>query len=318
MRFSYPTRKSKIILNNLSFKIKAGQKAAFVGETGCGKSTTIQLVERYYEADQGQVMIDGLNIKDYNLTSLRRQFGYVGQEPVLFAMTIKENLKIAKPDATDKEMENALKMANAWDFVQQLEQKIDTYVGSGGSQLSGGQKQRIAIARSALQNPHILLFDESTSALDRQNEREIQATLDNFAKGRTSITIAHRLSTIINSDVIFVLDKGSVVESGTHDELLALKGAYAKLVGSQLGHNGTEKGKDGNQAINAALDNNDDRVSVDHGFVQDMENESRNLSSVNLFIFNLFSDLKSPVNPSFENTRRHFPIPHLGRYQKKG
>ena len=233
--FSYPSRKKKIILRNLSFKIQAGQKVAFVGETGCGKSTTVQLVERYYDATSGEVLIDGVNIKDYNLTSLRKKMGYVGQEPKLFAMSIKRNLLLAKPDATDEELNEALKKANAYEFVMKLEKGINTYVGSGGSQLSGGQKQRIAIARTALQNPQILLFDESTSALDRKNEREIQATLDSFASNRTSITIAHRLSTIINSDIIFVLDKGQIVEQGTHQDLLNKQGAYANLVKAQLG-----------------------------------------------------------------------------------
>ena len=233
--FSYPSRKKKIILQNLSFKIKPGQKVAFVGETGCGKSTTVQLVERYYDADKGEVLIDGVNIKDYTLSSLRTHMGYVGQEPKLFAMSVKKNLLLAKPDATDEELNEALRKANAYNFVMKLEKGINTYVGSGGGQLSGGQKQRIAIARTALQNPSILLFDESTSALDRKNEREIQATLDKFASNRTSITIAHRLSTIINSDVIFVLSKGQIIEQGTHQDLLNRQGAYSKLVAAQLG-----------------------------------------------------------------------------------
>lgn len=274
--FRYPSRDDIVVLNNLSFKIKAGQKAAFVGETGCGKSTTIQLVERYYDANQGQVSIDGTNIKDYNLKSLRRIIGYVGQEPKLFAMSIKENLLIAKPDATETEMVDALKMANAYSFVMNLEKKLDTYVGDGGSQLSGGQKQRIAIARSALQNPRILLLDESTSALDRQNERSIQKTLDQFSENRTTITIAHRLSTIINSDVIFVLDKGFIVEQGTHTELLSKNGAYTKLVQNQLqtvGGPKTGTQNDGNGAMKDALNSNPEQVSNDANF-QEVEHQA--------------------------------------------
>lgn len=271
--FSYPSRDDVQVLNNLTFKIKAGQKAAFVGETGCGKSTTIQLVERYYDAQQGEVMIDGLNIKDYNLKSLRNFIGYVGQEPVLFAMSIRDNLLLAKPEATEAEIEQALKLANAYDFIMALEKKLDTYVGEGGSQLSGGQKQRIAIARSALQNPRILLLDESTSALDRQNERLIQKTLDEFSKNRTTITIAHRLSTIVNSDVIFMLEKGHVVEYGTHMELLSRNGPYAKLIKNQLSSLGIknsellqQEGATNNKAdaeIEMALKMNPEVVSVD-------------------------------------------------------
>lgn len=251
--FKYPSRPDITILNNLTFKIKAGQKVAFVGETGCGKSTTIQLIERYYDANHGTVNIDGINIKDFNLKSLRNKIGYVGQEPKLFAMSIRDNLKIAKPDATDAEIHEALKMANAYDFVMELDDKLDTYVGTGGSQLSGGQKQRIGIARSALQNPSILLLDESTSALDRENERLIQATLDRFSSNRTTITIAHRLSTIINSDVIFVLNKGHLAEQGTHQELLNRGGVYSNLVQHQLkniGNSGENTPEDNVTVVN--------------------------------------------------------------------
>jgi len=164
--FSYPSRPDTSVLENLSLTIPSGKKVALVGETGCGKSTAIQLIERYYDTLSGTVSIDGRDIKEYNLMSLRKYIGYVGQEPVLFAMSIKENLLLAKPDATDAELYEALKQANAYGFVMKLERKMDTYVGAGGSQLSGGQKQRISIARSILQNPKILLLDEATSALD--------------------------------------------------------------------------------------------------------------------------------------------------------
>lgn len=232
--FRYPSRPDTRVLENLSLTIPSGKKVALVGETGCGKSTTIQLIERYYDTLSGTVSIDGRDIREYNLMSLRKYIGYVGQEPVLFAMSIKENLLLAKPDATDAELYEALKQANAYGFVMKLEKKMDTYVGAGGSQLSGGQKQRISIARSILQNPKILLLDEATSALDRRNEREIQVTLDRFASNRTTVTVAHRLSTVINSDIIYVFSKGQVAEHGTHSELLAKNGAYAKLVQNQL------------------------------------------------------------------------------------
>ena len=234
VHFTYPSRPDNKILNGVSLKIPAGKKVALVGETGCGKSTSIQMIERYYDPSSGVVLIDGKDIKEYNLTSLRKFIGYVGQEPVLFAMSIRENLLIAKPDATDEEMYDALAKANALGFVMHLEHKLDSYVGSGGSQLSGGQKQRLSIARSILQNPKILLLDEATSALDRKNEKEIQDTLDKFAESRTTVTIAHRLSTVMNSDIIYVFEKGRVVESGNHEELFAMGGFYTKLVNIQL------------------------------------------------------------------------------------
>jgi ATP-binding cassette subfamily B (MDR/TAP) protein 1 len=234
VKFTYPSRPEIPVLKGVSLKIPKGKKVALVGETGCGKSTTIQLIERYYDPCSGTVRIDGQDIKDFNLSHLRKSIGYVGQEPILFAMTIKENLLMAKPDATEGELFDALTKANALNFIMKLEKKLDTYVGSGGSQLSGGQKQRISIARSILQNPQILLLDEATSALDRKNEREIQETLDRFASNRTTVTIAHRLSTVINSDIIYVFDKGLVVEYGTHEELLQKDGHYSKLVRIQL------------------------------------------------------------------------------------
>jgi ATP-binding cassette subfamily B (MDR/TAP) protein 1 len=233
--FNYPSRPTVKVLDNLSFTVPAGKKVALVGETGCGKSTIIQLVERFYDPDQGQIFIDDVPLTEMNLTGIRAFIGYVGQEPVLFNMTIKENLYLAKKNATEAELQTALEQSNAWDFISKLEKGLDTYVGSGGCQLSGGQKQRIAIARAMLLNPSILLLDESTSALDRKNEREIQETLDNFAQGRTTITIAHRLTTIKNSDMIFCLKSGTVRECGTHDELMKDEnGVYHNLIKFQF------------------------------------------------------------------------------------
>lgn len=234
VHFHYATKSDAPVLQGMDFEVKKGQKVAFVGETGSGKSTTIQLIERFYDPVAGRVTVDGRDLKEYNLTHLRKFMGYVGQEPVLFAMSIKENLLVAKPDATESELYDSLKRANAYDFVMKLDNKLDTFVGASGSQLSGGQKQRISIARSILQNPTILLLDEATSALDRRNEREIQETLDSFAESRTTIVIAHRLTTVMNADKIFVVKQGQVVESGRHEELLGLKGVYANLVSHQL------------------------------------------------------------------------------------
>lgn len=173
--------------------------------------------------------MDNRNIKDINLKSYRSLVGYVGQEPVLFGTSIKENLKYGKEDATEEEMIKALKEANAWEFVEKTDKKLETFVGIGGGQFSGGQKQRIAIARALLKNPQVLLLDEATSALDKQNEQLIQATLNEISKNRTTVTIAHRLASIRDSDMIFVIDNGKVVQQGTHDSLINQEGKYKSL-----------------------------------------------------------------------------------------
>jgi len=244
--FAYPTKKDKIILNGVSFTIRKNEKTAFVGESGCGKTTSMQLIERFYDFDQGSLTLDGIEIKDLNLKWLRSQIGYVGQEPVLFATTIRQNMLMAKEDATDEEIWQALKNANAEDFVRTLPKGLDTYVGNSGTQLSGGQKQRLAIARAILKNPRILLLDEATSALDRKNEVEIQKTLDEISEGRTTIVIAHRLSTIQNADHIIVFDKGNIVEEGKHEELIAKKGKYYELQRLQLQKEADEEEKEKN------------------------------------------------------------------------
>ncbi|KAL4455399.1 hypothetical protein ABPG74_012551 [Tetrahymena malaccensis] len=231
--FSYPTHLDTKILKNLNISIQPNKKTAFVGESGSGKSTIVQLIERFYDPQGGNIYLDGINLKDFKLTSLRQSIGYVGQEPVLFATTIRENLLYGKRDATEEQMIEALKQANAWQFIEKLEKGLDTYVGTSGAQFSGGQKQRISIARAILKNPKILLLDEATSALDRKNEAQIQSTLDSVSQGLTTIVVAHRLSTIQNSDEIIVLDKGVIVERGTHDDLLKNNGAYFKFVEKQ-------------------------------------------------------------------------------------
>ena len=270
VKFNYPSRPKVKVLDGIDLKIPQGKKIALVGHTGCGKSTIIQLIERFYDPDQGQVLIDGKNLSEYNLHGFRKFVGYVGQEPVLFSMSIKANLLLAKEDATDEQLETALKQANAWLFVQKLEDQWDTYVGPGGSQLSGGQKQRIAIARAILLNPSILLLDESTSALDRKNEREIQETLDHFSKNRTTVTIAHRLATIKNSDLIYCLQDGKIAESGPHDDLIKIPdGVYAKLIEHQFGESKKKDRrttKDGFEKVDQISDsssNSEDPENVD-------------------------------------------------------
>mgnify|MGYP000879381875 CR=1 FL=1 len=243
VEFAYPSKPGVKVLNNMNFKILKNKKNALVGESGCGKSTCMQLLERFYDVDAGSVEVDGKNIKDYNVAWLRQNIGYIGQEPVLFSRTIKENLLLAKPDATDEELWEALRKANAEDFVRAFKDGLDTHVGSTGTTISGGQKQRIAIARVILKNPSILLLDEATSALDRKNEHEIQKTLDDIAEGRTSIVIAHRLTTIQNADRIFVFDKGVIVEQGTHEELIQQGNVYYHLQKGQISNKKDEKQK---------------------------------------------------------------------------
>ncbi|KAI8071539.1 p-glycoprotein [Gongronella butleri] len=233
VHFTYPTRPDITILKKLSLKIHPGMTVAFVGPSGSGKSTSISLLQRFYDPVDGEVILDGKNLKDYNVAWLRRQIGVVSQEPVLFNMTIKQNLMMgATRDVTHEEMIDACKKANCHSFITQLPRGYDTLIGGTGL-LSGGQKQRIAIARAILKNPTILLLDEATSALDTQSERLVQKALDAAAANRTTIVIAHRLSTVRNADLIVVMDQGDLIEQGTHNELLAQGGVYAQLVKKQ-------------------------------------------------------------------------------------
>ena len=232
--FAYPLRNKFKILDNINLTFKKGTKVALVGNSGCGKSTCIQLIERFYDPILGKICLDGIDLRDIQLESLRNNIGYVGQEPFLFATSIIENLRYGKLDASDEEVVEAAKQANAYEFISKLEKGFETFVGHGGTQLSGGQKQRIAIARAILKNPKILLLDEATSALDHINELEIQKTLDLISKGRTTIVVAHRLSTIQNADLILVLENGRIIESGTHQQLLKLKSYYFNIVKNQL------------------------------------------------------------------------------------
>ena len=233
--FSYPSNLGVNVLEGQNLEIPIGKRVAFVGETGCGKSTAFGLIQRLFDCNEGHIYIDGIDIKDYNLTDLNKFIGYVGQEPTLYAMSIKENLLQVKPNASDIELITVLEQANAWEFVKSLEKKMDTFVGGDGSQLSGGQKQRIAIARAILRKPPILLFDEATSALDSKNQELIQDTIREVVKGKTTITIAHRLETIQSSDIIFVFQDKKVVAKGTHEELLKdPEGVYSSLIKIQL------------------------------------------------------------------------------------
>ena len=217
---------------DFSHKFEVGKQTAIVGPSGSGKSTTIQLVERFYDPQQGEILVDGNPLKGINLREYRQQIGYVGQEPVMFNMSIKENIKMGKPDATDEEIKEALVAVNAWDFVSKYPNTINENVGAGGGQLSGGQKQRIALARAFIKKPKMLIFDEATSALDKANEAIVVSAIDALkAKlgAVTTLVIAHRLSSVRASDNIIVMKKGRIAEQGTHDQLVAMNGIYAKL-----------------------------------------------------------------------------------------
>ena len=242
VRFQYPhDNTNKVVLDNFNLVIEPGKKIAIVGESGCGKSTTINLIERLYDVNSGEILIDGINIKKYDLNYLRDLIGYVQQEPVLFNYSIRDNIifgreeKLEKLGDIDTMIRESCEDAYIKDFIEKNEDKYDYIVGIKGGRLSGGQRQRIAIARAILMKPKILILDEATSSLDNRSERQVQRALDNITqKNITTIVIAHRLSTIKNSDLIYVMKDGKIIERGKHDELLELNGSYAALVKSQL------------------------------------------------------------------------------------
>ncbi|MFM7018194.1 ABC transporter ATP-binding protein [Flavobacterium sp.] len=218
------------VLKNFSLQIPKGKTVALVGQSGSGKSTIANLLTRFYDVQEGSIKIDGTDIKDMTMNSLRNMLGLVTQDSILFNDTIKNNILIGKENATDEEIIAALKVANAYEFVKDLPNGIYTNIGDAGNKLSGGQKQRLNIARAVLKNPPIMILDEATSALDTESEKFVQLALENMMQNRTSIVIAHRLSTIQKADKIVVMHRGEIVEQGTHDELLALNGTYSKLV----------------------------------------------------------------------------------------
>ncbi|HET9056546.1 MAG TPA: ABC transporter ATP-binding protein [Chitinophagaceae bacterium] len=221
------------ILKNINLTINKGKTVAIVGSSGAGKSTLVDLIPRFHDVSDGELLIDNINIKDYSLKDLRNLMGIVTQEPILFNDTIANNIALGKPDATKQEIENAAKIANAYNFIIQKENGFDTNIGDRGSKLSGGEKQRLTIARAVLKNPPILILDEATSSLDTESERLVQDAINHLMKDRTSIVIAHRLSTVRYADEIIVLQKGEIVERGTHDELVNKNGFYKRLVDMQ-------------------------------------------------------------------------------------
>ncbi len=221
------------VLKDFSLEVVKGQTVALVGQSGSGKSTIANLLTRFYDVNEGSIQIDGIDLKQLNLQSLRGLIGLVTQDSILFNDSIRANIALGKEDATDEEIVEALKIANAYEFVKELPNGIHTNIGDSGNKLSGGQKQRLSIARAVLKNPPIMILDEATSALDTESEKLVQVALENMMQNRTSIVIAHRLSTIQKANKIIVMQKGKIVEQGTHEELIALNGTYNKLVSMQ-------------------------------------------------------------------------------------
>ncbi|TDB69071.1 ABC transporter ATP-binding protein [Arundinibacter roseus] len=235
IEFSYPARADVKVLKGISFKIDAGEKIALVGYSGAGKSTIVQLLMRFYDPQGGQILIDGLPLSAYSLTSLRRMIAVVPQEVMLFGGTIRENIEYGRPGATDAEIEEAARKANALQFIESFPEGLATVVGERGIKLSGGQRQRVAIARAILKDPKILILDEATSSLDAESEQLVQVALDELMKNRTTLVIAHRLATIRKVDTIYVIREGQIVESGSHNELaLIANGLYANLIKLQF------------------------------------------------------------------------------------
>lgn len=230
VNFSY---EDKIILKNINLKIEKGKTIALVGSSGAGKSTLADLIPRFHDVTSGELLIDGINIKDYSLFSVRKQMGIVTQEPILFNDTIAGNIALGAENATDNQIESAAKIANAHNFIEQKEAKYLTNIGDRGGKLSGGERQRLTIARAVLKNPPVLILDEATSSLDTESERLVQDAINNMMQNRTSIVIAHRLSTIRHADEIVVMQKGEIAERGTHDQLLARESIYKRLVEMQ-------------------------------------------------------------------------------------
>jgi ATP-binding cassette subfamily B protein len=234
VRFAYPLRPEAIVLDGVSFRVRPGERVAIVGASGAGKSTVFHLILRFYDPLAGAVTFDGVRIADVDPADLRRHIALVPQDSVVFAASVRDNIRFGRPDATDAEIERAAALAHAAEFVERLPEGYDTAVGERGITLSGGQRQRIAIARAILRNAPLLLLDEATSALDAESETLVQAALERLMQKRTTLVIAHRLATVLSCDRILVLDSGRIVEEGTHESLVVAGGLYARLARLQF------------------------------------------------------------------------------------
>jgi ATP-binding cassette subfamily B protein len=236
--FEYQNTDNLAVIRNLSLRIPAGETIGIVGSTGAGKTTLVKLLLRFYDAQQGCIRLDGHDLRELRVKDLRHAIGFVSQDVYLFHGTVRENIAYGTFDATDEQVVEAAKIAEAHDFIMSLPKGYDTIVGERGQKLSGGQRQRVSIARAVLKNPPVLILDEATSSVDNETEALIQRSLEKIAVGRTTIVIAHRLSTVRNADRIFVFERGQLVEQGRHDELIATDGIYARLWGVQTGARG--------------------------------------------------------------------------------
>ncbi|XP_078519793.1 ATP-dependent translocase ABCB1-like isoform X3 [Lissotriton helveticus] len=297
IHFSYPTRPDIQILKGLNLTVEPGKTIALVGSSGCGKSTTIQLLQRFYDPLQGEITLDGHDLRSLNVKWLREKIGVVSQEPILFGTTIAENIRYGREDVTDAEIQQAAIEANAYDFISKLPEKFNTTVGERGAQLSGGQKQRIAIARALARNPKILLLDEATSALDTQSEAVVQEALDKARAGRTTILIAHRLSTVRTADIIAGFENGIVVEQGSHSELMEKKGVYYSLVIQQ-----SHKKDSDEEDVETEDETDDDLGSVDDSSptISPKQNTDRRHS-----IFSVISRRKSSIKKRKSKKKRN-------------
>lgn len=232
--FAYGDEPDRMILKDVNFKVKPGETIALVGPTGAGKTTIVNLISRFYEVSEGAVLIDGMDVRKVTLESLRSQLGIMTQDNFLFSGTIRDNIRYGRLDATDEEIQAAAKAVNAHEFIMEMEKGYDTVISERGAGLSIGQRQLLAFARTMVSRPGILILDEATSSIDTHTEILVQKGIDALLKGRTSFIIAHRLSTIRKADRIFVIDQGNILEEGSHEELLAMKGAYWRLYRSQF------------------------------------------------------------------------------------